>query len=100
MMYLAYYFFNKYRLLKSSFPFYPMYLSLAVGLLSYLWFMGNPVLMNTLTFLPNIHLAGLSHWLMLSLTLLMALIPLLVTKTIKRSDWRNIRELMKHRPQP
>ena len=100
MMYLAYYFFNKYSLLKSSFPFYPMYLSLAVGLLSYLWFMGNPVLMSTLTFLPNIHLAGLSNWLMLSLTLLMALIPLLVTKTIKRSDWRNIRELMKHRPQP
>jgi hypothetical protein len=38
--------------------------------------------------------------LMFSLILLMAFIPLLVTKTIKRSDWKTIRELMKHRPQP
>lgn len=100
MMYLSYYFFNKYSLLKTSFAFYPMYLSLAVGLLSYLWFMGNPVLMSALTFLPNIHLTELPNWLMLSLTLLMAFIPLLVTKTIKQSDWKHIRELMKHRPQP
>ena len=98
MMYLAYYYFKKYTLPILKFCFYPMYLALVIGFLSYLWLMGNSVLLSFFNYPPNDFLSSLPYWFKILITLVMAFIPLLLTKTIKRSDWNTILELMMHKP--
>ena len=98
MMYLAYYYFNKYTSPMVKFRFSPMYLALAIGLFSYLWLMGNPVLLSYLNYPPNNFLSSLPYLFKITLTMALVLIPLVLTKTIRRSDWNNILELMMHKP--
>ena len=98
MMYLAYYYFNKYTLPMVKFCFYPMFLALAIGFLCYLWLMGNSVLLSFFNYPPNDFLSSLPHWFKIILTMVLAFIPLVLTKTIKGSDWNTILELMMHKP--
>ena len=98
MMYLAYYYFNKYTLTMVKFCFYPMFLALAIGFLCYLWLMGNSVLLSFFNYPPNDFLSSLPHWFKILLTMVLAFIPLVLTKTIKGSDWNTILELMMHKP--